>query len=519
MQQGVSHMSTLADPVRDGDQYIIPERGTSWLNLLRLDWMAKDKETPLFYEEMAQQEEEEEEGSALPPALVALVGTTPYQLWKGDLTKTLGSEFGAKNDPFPPEEAFESFVKTMGKPIGFINLLDSSVKFYRPKGVQEKTTVVVFDADGLSLLVEDPSQPYISVSTMGRPMKEAWTAAAIKAPKLLRRAISFAPNTKPAAKPSVSQAPPLSAKPLPKVVPKSKKLVRRISAIPEEDEPTTPVESKKSVDVESPLRVLQTPVASAVPASKVASVAPASKVASVASAAAVPASAVPASADDSNVSSVESDDVAAAFASIAPDAESAASEESDESESNESEAESAASDESAAADESEAAESTASTASEEPLKESVAAPPSAVSDPLTTNMITAAVTAPVENVPELFASSSSFTSKPAVARTPVVEPVVARTPVVEPVVTRTPVIEPVVTRTPVVEPVVARTEPVATRTPVIEPVIARTEPVVARTEPSITSAKPSILEKVKPLNPSAVAAKKSRAAKLISLND
>ena len=544
MQQGVSHMSTLADPVRDGDQYIIPERGTSWLNLLRLDWMAKDKETPLFYEEMAQQEEEEiPELPPLSPALVALVGTTPYQLWTGDLTKTLGSEFGARNDPIPSEDVLQSFVTTMRKPIGLINLMDSSIKFYRPKGTQEKVTVLVFDTDGLHLLVEDPSQPYISASTMGRRMKEEWAKAAVKAPKLLRRAISFASNTKPAATTTsapVSQAPPLSAKPLPKVAPKSK-LVRRVSAIPEGDETSV---------TESPLRVLSTPVAtasippaSAAPASDVVAptppatvvastppatvVIPAAVVASNASAAvASNASAAVASnastsnastsnastsvptsteSDESNVSSVTSNDIAAAFASTAPVGSSTESESADSEESESAESEESESDAAPVQEVSKPASVVPEPVSIVPAPEPalvVPEPAPIVPEPKPVSVVpesanvianriaaaaAAAAAAPLENAPIPFASSSSFQPK-----------VVAKAPLAA----RTPVIEPAAARTPVIEP--------AAVTPIIEPPAAKAP---------APAAKPSILERVKPAaNPSA-AAKKSKAARLISLND
>jgi hypothetical protein len=114
MSQGVRRMSTLAEPIRDGDQYIIPERGISWLNLLRLDWMASDKETPLFYEEMAQEGAEEEEGENAD--LVGLIGQHSYQVRKVDIESLLemsAEELGmAANDPILSDKALLSLLVT-----------------------------------------------------------------------------------------------------------------------------------------------------------------------------------------------------------------------------------------------------------------------------------------------------------------------------------------------------------------------------------------------------------------------
>jgi hypothetical protein len=48
----ISKLSTVIDPIHDGDQYIIPESSTEWTNLLRFDWLRMIPETPQYYEEM-----------------------------------------------------------------------------------------------------------------------------------------------------------------------------------------------------------------------------------------------------------------------------------------------------------------------------------------------------------------------------------------------------------------------------------------------------------------------------------
>jgi len=86
MKTGVPRLSSILEPVRQGDQYILPEGSTTWLNLLRLDWLKKEPEKPQFYEEMRRGEGEpaprRARGDALPAPLVAVLGEdSPYQVW------------------------------------------------------------------------------------------------------------------------------------------------------------------------------------------------------------------------------------------------------------------------------------------------------------------------------------------------------------------------------------------------------------------------------------------------------
>uniref|UniRef100_A0A6C0K453 Uncharacterized protein n=1 Tax=viral metagenome TaxID=1070528 RepID=A0A6C0K453_9ZZZZ len=227
MSQGVRHMSSLAEPIRDGDQYIIPERGISWLNLLRLDWMGADKETALFYEEMAQEgTEEEEEGEE--DDLVAIVGKHPYQVRKVNVETLLemsAEDLGmAANDPILSDKALQAYVKESEKPIGAINLMEGTVKFFRPRGEQEAVLVLVYRSDGISVLTEDAAGSTVSVNSFTRRLKEAWIAAAVKAPRTLRRSVSFGTNVKANVKASAAKV--VAAKTA--AVPASRKLVRRV---------------------------------------------------------------------------------------------------------------------------------------------------------------------------------------------------------------------------------------------------------------------------------------------------
>ena len=54
MAQEVSQLSGIQSAVRIGeDQFLIPEKGSTWIDFLRMDWRLKGKSRPQFYEEMA----------------------------------------------------------------------------------------------------------------------------------------------------------------------------------------------------------------------------------------------------------------------------------------------------------------------------------------------------------------------------------------------------------------------------------------------------------------------------------
>jgi hypothetical protein len=52
--QQVSQLASLDNPIRVGDQYIIPEKSMVWTDLLRLEWAAEITEKPIYLEEMTQ---------------------------------------------------------------------------------------------------------------------------------------------------------------------------------------------------------------------------------------------------------------------------------------------------------------------------------------------------------------------------------------------------------------------------------------------------------------------------------
>ena len=57
----ISRVSKIMEPIRQGDEYIIPESSPTWTNLLRLEWTRQILEEPEYYEEMSSRDEYKEE--------------------------------------------------------------------------------------------------------------------------------------------------------------------------------------------------------------------------------------------------------------------------------------------------------------------------------------------------------------------------------------------------------------------------------------------------------------------------
>ena len=66
-EQRVSQLAVLDEPIRQGDQYIIPEKTAAWTDLLRSEWQATSGEKPLFLEEMRQEPKEQKPLAAATP--------------------------------------------------------------------------------------------------------------------------------------------------------------------------------------------------------------------------------------------------------------------------------------------------------------------------------------------------------------------------------------------------------------------------------------------------------------------
>jgi hypothetical protein len=193
LRSQVSKMGAIIQPIREGNQYIIPERGMDWLSLLRLDWRPPEKEVPLYYEEMATAVSAAGTASnELPEELVELVGTkTHYQLWsaKGGL-KGLSSILKEELEGLTLSD-IQNYVKKTNIPLGIIDLTKEPVdiRFVRGSGDPKEVVVIVSMKKKLALLIDKKGKPTISVNQLEEAILDAWNTAAkvVTATTLLRR--------------------------------------------------------------------------------------------------------------------------------------------------------------------------------------------------------------------------------------------------------------------------------------------------------------------------------------------
>jgi hypothetical protein len=201
MRRGeVSKVSTIIQPIRQGDQYIIPESSPTWTNLLRLDWARQIPEEPKYYEEMSREATAENEAppeGELPAALEGILGAdTPLRLSVPDVpdaTKPLApftgllgvtlDQLGLEDDAKQlKKENLVKYVQVMSKPIGILDLTGGGarVEFVRPfTGSFDAVTVFVFLPDQIGLLIREEGDSTVKIATLPEAIQEKWRDAAV----------------------------------------------------------------------------------------------------------------------------------------------------------------------------------------------------------------------------------------------------------------------------------------------------------------------------------------------------
>jgi hypothetical protein len=204
MKRGeVSKVSTIVAPIRQGDQYIIPESSPTWTNLLRLDWARQIPEEPKYYEEMSREanaENEEPPEGEMPAELEAILGegtplrlsvpdvpdaTQPLAPFQGILGVTL-SQMGLADDATKmKKENLIKFVQTTSKPIGVIDLSgnnseEDSIQFVRPfTGSFDSVTIFVFLPDQIGLLIQEEGESSVKIAVLPETLQELYREAAV----------------------------------------------------------------------------------------------------------------------------------------------------------------------------------------------------------------------------------------------------------------------------------------------------------------------------------------------------
>lgn len=255
----ISKVSKIMEPIRQGDEYIVPEASPTWTNLLRLEWTRHILEKPEYYEEMSRKAEEEaedveeekhaEEGLEdsltprdIPPELKAILGKgsrlrfhvpaiteeekplLPFMALLGVSFARLGLR---PNASVLAKDNLVKYVRTTTRPIGIIDLRtrDQGALFVKPEAFYGAVTILVYLPDRVGILMDPNGEPAVEMDNLPASLKAAWkNAIAVK------RQVVRIPNANDEVLPLVASAP--------------KKKLFRIPNASNEDE-QAPVKQKK----------------------------------------------------------------------------------------------------------------------------------------------------------------------------------------------------------------------------------------------------------------------------------
>jgi hypothetical protein len=209
----ISKVSTIVAPIRQGDQYIIPESSPTWTNLLRMDWARQIPEEPKYYEEMSREvapENEQAPEGEMPDALETILGEDtnlrlsipdvpdekqPLMPFTGILGVTL-DQMGLENNATEiKKENLVKYVQVTSKPIGLIDLrdagksLEESIQFVRPiTGSFDSVTILVFLPDQIGILIQEEGEATVKLALLPETLQELYKTAPIV--QLRRRVVA-----------------------------------------------------------------------------------------------------------------------------------------------------------------------------------------------------------------------------------------------------------------------------------------------------------------------------------------
>jgi hypothetical protein len=202
MKKGeISSIVTIVEPIRDGDQYIIPESSPTWTNLLRLDWAKVVPEESRYYEEQSREATENDQRipeGEMPEALQAVLGETSLRLRSPPnsehsflpFTAILGVTMGQlgldEKATRLNKNALIQYVRYTSKPIGIINLTgnvpdgEKEIMFARPAvGIFHAVTILVFLPGQSGILIEEDGVITVSLSKLPDAINERWRSAGL----------------------------------------------------------------------------------------------------------------------------------------------------------------------------------------------------------------------------------------------------------------------------------------------------------------------------------------------------
>jgi hypothetical protein len=205
----ISAVSTIIQPIRQGDQYIIPESSPTWTNLLRLDWMIDTPEKPEYYEEMSRTEDKEintpfEE--KIPEKLQEILGESKsIRIEFPDIINTQSplepvltkigitvEDFGIKDKSSDKitEENLSKYVLLKKRSIAVINVKTNTntptIMVKRPKrSLYNDICIIVVLPEKIGLIVEVNGDPFIEINGLSKTLRDIWekTSPTIKLKK------------------------------------------------------------------------------------------------------------------------------------------------------------------------------------------------------------------------------------------------------------------------------------------------------------------------------------------------
>ncbi len=205
MKKGIiSKVSSVIEPIRIDDQYIIPESSLTWTNLLRFDWMKQTLEEPKYYEEMSREFDNSDkkipEDTEMTPELYELFGEDTQLRLKIPKIKDKSSpllpfttiigltleQLGLNTDAtILSKESLIKYVKLTSKPIGIINFreninLNNRIQFVKPaSGSFDSVILFVFLEDTVGIMIEEDGNPYVKIDKLPGIIKDRWLSAGI----------------------------------------------------------------------------------------------------------------------------------------------------------------------------------------------------------------------------------------------------------------------------------------------------------------------------------------------------
>jgi hypothetical protein len=233
MERGVGKLKVPTDAVLLGDQWILPDSSTQWVELKRLEWAIETYDKPRFFEEMSREPSTEPSQFLRRPAdeIVAFLGAGAEKLfiWTPPVNDTsrrepyiafapfMGFAFSDAKIGLPrdaivmTQTAATEAAKRAGKILVFANVTKNTFIIGRPLPSQPVKGYIIFlEQDGVlpSLLVNGPKSPSLTFDLIPENLKVAIKRSA---PVFRREGAAAAPMPVfKKAEPTIAEMPPIT---------------------------------------------------------------------------------------------------------------------------------------------------------------------------------------------------------------------------------------------------------------------------------------------------------------------